>query len=393
MTDITSSQERVGRFITSTTAGETVKAYLPNPLPPLPALRLEPYYELMERANQALGRLDGLASMIGDTDLFIYYYVRKEAVLSSQIEGTQSTLSDLLLYESEGLPNVSLDDVQEVSRYVAAMNYGLDELSKGMPLCNRLIKEIHNILLTKGRGSEKSPGEFRRSQNWIGGSRPGNAQYVPCPPEYVDEAMSDLEKFLHLKDGQTPVLVKAALAHHQFETVHPFLDGNGRVGRLMITLLLCSERALAAPILYLSLFFKANKEEYYGLLQAVRERGDWESWMSFFFRGVLETSQQATDAAKQLLEVTRGHRAIIESGNMPVSVMRVFSYLLEKPIATIPSIVKRLGLTTPTVTSAVEKLESLGVVHEVTGKPRNRVYVYHDFLDILKKGTEPLPKA
>lgn len=384
--------DRVGRYIVSTTAGETVRAYLPRALPPVPGLRLEPYFDLMEKANQALGRLDGLASLLGETDLFIYFYIRKEAVLSSQIEGTQSTLSDLLLYENEGIPGVPLNDVQEVSRYVEAMNHGLKQMET-LPLSNRLIKEVHRILLSEGRGSEKAPGDFRRSQNWVGGSRPGNAMYVPCPPEYVDEAMSDLEKFLHAEDREVPVLIKAALAHHQFETIHPFLDGNGRVGRLLITLLLCSERAISAPILYLSLFLKSNKDEYYRLLQSVREKGAWEAWLAFFFRGVLETSQQATDAAKQLLEITKKHRAAIEQGNLPASVMRVFSHLLENPIATIPAVVNHLELTTPTVTAAFERLESLGILREVTGKSRGRIYAYDKYLNILKEGTEPLERS
>ncbi len=276
--------------------GEDVRLYVPRPLPPDPPLALGPEdIDRLERANRALGRLDALAQLLPDPDLFLYFYVRKEAVLSSQIEGTQSSLSDLLLFETDSAPGVPLDDVQEVSRYVAAMNHGIERLRGDFPLSLRLVREIHEKLLAKGRGAGKEPGQFRRSQNWIGGSRPGNAFYVPPPPEMVVECLGRLEKFIHDDPVKTPTLLKAALVHVQFETIHPFLDGNGRLGRLLITLILCNEGALRQPLLYLSLYFKQHRERYYELLQRVRTTGDWESWIRFFLEGVEQTAGQAVD--------------------------------------------------------------------------------------------------
>jgi len=239
---------RIGRFVVSKVGGETIRAYVPPALPPIPPLRLDSVQLLLEQANQALGRLDGLASFLPDLSLFIYAWVRKEALLSSQIEGTQSSLSDLLLFENEEVPGVPIEDVQDVSNYVAALNHGLKRMREGFPLSLRLIREIHAILLSRGRGSEKDPGEFRRSQNWIGGTRPGNAAFVPPPPDLVMECMGQLESFLHSEAGNMPLLVRAALAHVQFESIHPFLDGNGRLGRLLITFLLCAGGALSSII-------------------------------------------------------------------------------------------------------------------------------------------------
>jgi Fic family protein len=253
----TSANPRLGRYIRSSLGGETVRAFVPPPLPPRPPIRMETLQQPLEQANQALGRLDGLASALPNFDLFIYAYVRREAVLSSQIEGTQSSLSDLLLFENHEAPGVPLEDVQEVSNYVAALSYGLKRLRSGFPLSLRLLREIHEVLLAKGRGAEKQPGEFRRTQNWIGGTRPGNAAFVPPPPELVVECMGQLEVFLH--KSKEPVLIQAGLAHPQFETVHPFLDGNGRLGRLLITCLLCATGSLKDPILYLSLYFKKHR--------------------------------------------------------------------------------------------------------------------------------------
>jgi Fic family protein len=273
---------RLGTYIVSSVGGEKVRAFVPPPLPPAPPLLLADLQVRLEQANQALGRLDGLASILPNLPHFIYMYVRKEAVLSSQIEGTQSSLSDLLLFESAEAPGVPLPDVQEVSNYVAAMNHGLRRLREGFPLSLRLIREIHATLLARGRGSDKQPGEFRRSQNWIGGTRPGNAHFVPPPPEQVMESMGALELFLHTDRPDLPVLVKAGLVHVQFESIHPFLDGNGRVGRLLIVFLLCAAGVLREPILYLSLYFKTHRQRYYELLDRVRTEGDWgwsSSWM------------------------------------------------------------------------------------------------------------------
>jgi len=345
----------------------------------------------MERANRALGRLDGVATLLPETPIFLYAYVRKEALLSSQIEGTQSTLSDLLLYESKEMPGVPIDDVEEVSTYVAAIKHGLKRMRGGFPLSLRLIREIHKVLLSTGRGSNKAPGEFRTSQNWLGGTRPGNARYVPPPPARVPTCMGSLEKFLHDDPVKTPLLIKAALSHVQFETIHPFLDGNGRLGRLLITLLLCAEEALSQPMLYLSLYFKAHRERYYELLQRVRTQGDWEAWVEFFLEGVLVTSEQATHAAKRIMDLFKADRARIEAlGRPTVSALRVHQLLCEKIIIAIPSTTRALRVTKPTVAAAMRHLQSLGIVRELTGRKRNKLYVYQHYLRILDEGTTPL---
>jgi len=384
---------RSGQYVTSTTAGEAVQAFIPDPLPPDPEIQLTSSdYELMERANRALGRLDGVTTILPGTELFLYLYVRKEAVLSSQIEGTQSSLSDLLLYESDEMPGVPMDDVVEVSNYVAALDHGLERLREGFPLSLRLIREIHEILLRGGRGSEKMPGQFRTSQNWIGGTRPGNAEYVPPPPEHLIDCMGSLEKFLHDDPVRMPTLLKAGLAHVQFETIHPFLDGNGRVGRLLITLLLCEEDALTDPILYLSLYFKTHRQMYYDMLQNVRTEGAWEEWLRFFLRGVQETSNQATEAARAILELFQRDRTAIDEtlGRAAGSALRVHELLQRRPVLNTKQAVKRLSLTRPTILSALENLQDLGMVRELTGKERYRVYVYDRYFNILDEGTEPL---
>ena len=378
-----------GQYVMATTAGERFKAFVPDPLPPLAALELsERHYELMEKANWALGRLDGMAALLPDTSLFLYFYVRKEALLSSQIEGTQSSFADLLLFESAEVPGVPLDDVLEVSNYVAALDHGLKRLREGFPLSLRLICEIHEVLMAKGRGSTKSPGEFRRSQNWIGGSRPGNARFVPPPPEYLMQCMGDLEKYLHA--AHTPVLVKAALAHVQFETIHPFLDGNGRLGRLLITLLLCDQGALTQPLLYLSLYFKANRNRYYELLQSVRLESGWESWLEFFLEGVLGTSEQAVSTAQQIQRLFEQDRLrIAQLGRVSGSVLRLHQHLQDRPLLTIQKAADDTGLTRPTVATALRLLANLGIVRELTGKERHRLFVYTDYLTILNEGAMP----
>jgi Fic family protein len=348
---------------------------------------------LLEQANQALGRLDGLASILPDISLFIYLYVRKEAVLSSQIEGTQSSLSDLLAYESAEAPGVPLEDVTEVSNYVAAMDHGLRRLREGFPLSLRLIREIHEVLLAKGRGSEKQPGEFRRSQNWIGGTRPGNAVFVPPPPEKVSDCMAALELFLHQDRPDVPVLVKAALVHVQFETIHPFLDGNGRLGRLLITFLLCAAGALREPILYLSLYFKTNRQQYYDLLQRVREAGDWETWLEFFLTGVKKTAEQAADTARQILALFETDRRTIEGfGRAAGSALRVHQFMQRKPIISIPAAAEQLSLSAPTVTQSIGRMVRSGMLKEITGKRRRRLFVYSKYVAILDEGVEPLPR-
>ncbi len=372
-------------------AGETVRAYLPPPLPPAPPLRLEALIGLIEKANRALGRLDGLTDVLPDPSLFIYTYVRKEALLSSQIEGTQSSLSDLLLFESETTPGVPLDDVVEVSTYVAAMDHGLKRLRAGFPLSLRLLREIHGILLSTGRGSNKQPGEFRHSQNWIGGTRPGNAAFVPPPPHLLMEHLDALEKFLHLDAPNLPPLIKAALAHVQFETIHPFLDGNGRAGRLLITFLLCAQGAIREPILYLSLYFKTHRQRYYDLLNHVRDTGDWESWLEFFLEGVAGTADQAADSAKRLLALFEEDRRRIETiGRAASTALRVHDLIKRRPLLTIAAAARALNLSVPTVAKALAHFIRLGIVTEGTGRQRDRVFIYKQHLEILAQGTEPL---
>ena len=382
---------KTGQYVTTSTVGETVRAFVPAPLPPDPSLRLEPLHTLMEEANQALGRLDGMSTILPDPRLFVYMYVRKEAVLSAQIEGTQSSLADLLHFEAEGKPGAPIDDILETSLYVAAMEHGMKQLEQGLPLSNRLFKEVHTKLLAEGRGSDKQPGEFRRSQNWVGGTRPGNASYVPPPLNEVTACMSDLEKFIHQQDRAIPLLIKAALAHVQFETIHPFLDGNGRLGRLLITFLLYDGGALRQPTLYLSLFLKNNRDQYYELLQRVRETGDWEAWVEFFLSGVKETAEQATASARKILRLFEEDRNRIEqTGRAAGSTLRVHDHMQHNPIVSAATIAKALGVSAPTAHKSIARLVDMGIAKKTAGKQRGRVFVYRKYLDILVEGTQPL---
>ena len=332
-----------------------------------------------------------MTSLLPNTSLFIYAYVRKEALVSSQIEGTQSSFSDLLLYESDQVPGVPIEDVREVSDYVAALDHGLKRLRGGFPLSLRLLREIHGVLLRGGRGGDKTPGEFRRSQVWIGGSRPGNARFVPPPPDKVIECMGALEKFLHGDPIETPALLKAALAHVQFETIHPFLDGNGRLGRLLITFLLCAEGALSEPILYLSLHFKSRRQEYYDHLQRVRTHGDWEGWVRFFLEGVNATSEEAVSTTRKILALFEKHRRDLEKfGRAAASAFRVHEYLQKKPITGIREMERDLGLTYPTVAGALDRMKEQRMVKELTGFKRNRVFAYAPYVELLSEGTEPI---
>lgn len=384
---------RTGEFRPATVAGEAYSVFHPYPLPPEPPLVFElADYDLMEKANRALGELSALTPLLPDPALFVYFYIRKEAVLSSQIEGTQSSLTDLLLHENDEIPGVPIDDVEEVSCYVAAMQYGLRRLrDDGFPLSLRLLREIHAELLKSGRGENKSPGEFRRSQNWIGGTRPGNAAFVPPSPETVLDHLGALEKFLHDDPIRMPTLIKAALAHVQFETIHPFLDGNGRLGRLLIALLLCSEGALSEPTLYLSLFFKTHRRQYYELLQKVRTDGIWEEWVRFFLEGVRETATQATGAARRALALFESDERRInglDTGRIP-NLLRLHQYIRRNPVMTISKAATQLSLTFATVSKGVRDLAGLGILEEITNKNRDRQYVYRAYLNLLDEGTEP----
>ena len=383
-------RELQGRYVSISTAGEKAQAFVPAPLPPRPPIDWTP--ELRSKFDQAwlsLGRLDSVSTLLPDTSLFLSMYVRKEAVLSSMIEGTQSSLSDLLLFELDQEPGVPLNDVREVSNYVAALDHGLRLLQEGLPLSLRLFREIHGVLLSKGRGSNQAPGEFRRSQNWIGGTRPGNAAFVPPPAEEVLECMGKLELFLHDQPEPTPVLLKAALAHVQFETIHPFLDGNGRLGRLLITLLLCEHKVLREPMLYLSLYFKTHRQYYYELLSNVRLTGDWEAWLDFFAEAVIVTASQAVETAQQLLDLSNRDRDKISGlGRAAASTLQIHRALMEQPIATSSSLVEKTGITPATVNKSLGHLEQLGIVKELTARKRNRLFSYAGYIEIMSRGTE-----
>ena len=373
-----------GIFLKSSlVAGERYETYIPNSLPPSPAINIEEISDWLEKANLAIGELNGVVETVSDPAIINYMYIRKEAVLSSQIEGTQSTLDDLMRHESGSAAGVPVDDVAEVSSYVAALNHGMERVLDGFPLSIRIIREIHKVLLTNSRGSHKTPGEFRRSQNWIGGTRPGNARFIPAPPDKVQELMSDLERFIHAKN-RIPVLVKAALIHQQFETIHPFLDGNGRTGRLLITLYLCVIGFLHSPLLYLSLFFRENRDLYYEKLGEPRKNGDWESWLNFFLEGVAKT---AVDAKKTLILIQKMFAAddakIAGLGRSSASVKTVFDVFKQKPLLCINEITRPTGISKPTAISAVNRLIDLGILRNVSEKKWGRLYAYTAYTNLL----------
>ena len=386
MPDDQSAKSRLGRFVETSVGGEKIKAFVPPPLPPKPPVDLSSMLTRLSAAERALGRLDGVSVLLPNKELFLYMYVRKEAVLSSQIEGTQSTLSDLLRFETDAVAGEPLDDVREVSNYVDAMMYGLERMDD-LPISLRLIREMHDRLLDSGRGAAQNPGEFRTSQNWIGGTRPGNAMFVPPPPNEVMACLSDWERFVHAETPELPALLKAGLLHVQFETIHPFLDGNGRLGRLLITLFLCAEGVLRQPLLYLSLYFKTHRETYYRLLQEVRERGAWEAWLEFFLDGIAETADQAFETANRIATLlAQDRKRIVTEADRTGSVLQVHDLMRTRPFLTATAAVEQSGLTMPTVNAALAQLQSLGLVEEVTGRKRGRVFAYRAYLDILSEG-------
>lgn len=388
-------RDATGQYRESPGGGEIVRAFIPDPLPPLPPLLMDGARQsLLERATLALGRLDSVALLLPDPQLFLYAYVRREAVLSSQIEGTQSSLSDLLLFELDESPGVPFDDVVEVSNYVAALDHGMARLREGFPLCNRLLRDMHAHLMARGRGSDKAPGEFRKTQNWIGGTRPGNARFVPPPPQDVEPCMAALERFIH---GETagaehlPVLLKAALAHVQFETIHPFLDGNGRLGRLLIALLLHAGGALKQPLLYLSLYLKQHRAVYYERLDGVRSQGDWEAWVDFFLEGVEQTAQGAVETARRLVDLfQQDTRHVQRVGRGAANLLRVLEALRQRPLVSLSQIGQSVGISFPTASKAMLALVEMGIARELTGQRRNRVFVYDAYLNILNEGGEVL---
>ena len=384
-------QGRLGTYIRSSVVGEVYQAFLPPALPPLPPVNLIPLQGLLSKANRALGKLDAVADIMPDSSLLLYYYIRKEAVLSSQIEGTQSSLADLLLFESDEAPSVPMDDVAEVSSYVAALEHGLKRVQEGFPMSLRLIREMHGILLSKGRGSNKQPGEFRCSQNWIGGSRPGNAAFVPPPPERLMECLDDFEKYLHLEERSYASLVDAGMIHAQFETIHPFLDGNGRIGRLLITFFLMMMGDLRQPNLYLSLFFKNNRQEYYRRLDAVRTAGDWEGWLDFFLHGVSETSSQVIQTSQTIANLFKSDQEKIVILKRAGNTARQAHILLQKKaISNAINMASILDVSVPTARAALNNLKDLGIVKDISGSGKERLYIYTALIDILEQGAEPI---
>lgn len=379
---------RAGTFVQQAAGPEGFSAFIPAPLPPDPPVEFTPeLHRIHEEAVHAVGRLEGVSHAL-DPDRLLYMYVRKEAVLSSEIEGTQSTLADLLRYEAAEAPGTSLDDVREVSRYVAALHHGLERIRSGaLPLSLRLVREMHEILMRQGRGDLRAPGEFRVTQNWIGGTRPGNAIFVPPPPHEMPRALDNLERFLHDGYGRTPPIVKAGLAHAQFESIHPFLDGNGRMGRLLVSLLLVVDGALSKPFFYLSLYLRENRGDYYDALQRVRTHGDWEGWLRFYLVGIEAVARQAADAALRLRELfDLDRRRVSGLGRAAGSALRVYDVLRRSVVISIPGTAETLDIAWPTVRNAVARLEELGIAREITGRSRNRLYAYQAQLDILNAG-------
>jgi Fic family protein len=378
-----------GTYVRVSTAPGPFEAFVPAPLPPQPPLVWSPALRRrFDEALLALGRLDALTAHLPNAALVLYSFVRKEAVLSSQIEGTQSSLADLLLYEIDEQPGVPLDDAREVSRCVAALEHGRKRLKK-LPLCVRLLCEMHKVLLQHPRGRGKAPGEVRRSQVWIGGTRPGNAAFVPPPAADVGPCLTALERFLNDEPEPTPPLLKAGLAHVQFETIHPFLDGNGRIGRLLIVLQLVADGILREPMLYPSLYFKTHRARYYELLNAVRLRGEWEEWLDFFAEGIEVTATQAAATANSLLALVKADRDRIASlGRATASALEVHTALQRQPIATSGSLVEVTRLTAATVNKSLSHLERLGIVGELTNRLRGRVFSYRNYVKRLSAEIE-----
>ncbi|MBW4419850.1 MAG: Fic family protein [Myxacorys californica WJT36-NPBG1] len=378
------SAARAGRYVEQI---EGYKAFIPNPLPPVPEVIMDQeMWSLLSKADRALGRLDGSTDALPNPDLFVFMYVRKEAVLSSQIEGTQASLIDVLEFESQALEPDNPQDAAEVVNYIAAINYGLERL-KNLPVSLRLVREIHNELMQGVRGAERDPGEFRRSQNWIGsgGCSLAEASYVPPPPHDMIQALDNLEKFLH-DPAPIPALIKVGLAHAQFETIHPFLDGNGRTGRLLITFLLCEQNILKRPLLYISYYFKKYRTEYYDRLQSVRDSGNWEGWLKFFLRGVNEVAQEASTTARNIVNMKEQHRQLVlnKMGRRSGNAIALLETLYSKPIFTVEFVQTTTELSYPNANSLVRDLCDIGLLEEITGQKRNRAFSYAPYLDVFQ---------
>jgi len=388
---MTDDGNRSGRYISQLTG---YRAFIPSPLPPVPPVSRDPELDTLHfQATLALGKLDGAAEMLPNPDLFVFMYVRKEAVLSSQIEGTQASLMDVLEFETSKLRPGRPNDVMEVVNYVRAMNHGLHRLAD-LPVSLRLIKEIHQELLTDVRGGMLSPGQFRTSQNWIGppGCSLTDAAFVPPPPHEMMDALSNLEGFIHDQEPM-PALLKVGLVHAQFETIHPFLDGNGRVGRLLITFLLCEMKILGRPLLYLSYFFKKYRKEYYGHLQSVRDNGDWEGWLKFFLRGVAVVAKEATTKARRIVNMREEHRGRITAtlGRSAPNALTLLEQLYERPIVNVNDVASLTGTAFATAGRVVTALEEMGLLIEITGQKRNRMYSYDPYLAMFQDDETEVP--
>ncbi|MGV8073348.1 MAG: Fic family protein [Syntrophobacteraceae bacterium] len=381
---------RSGRYVTQL---EGYRAFIPAPLPPDPPIRMSAELtRYLSDADRALGRLDGVASILPNPDLFVAMYVKHEAVFSSQIEGTQSTLEDVLEYEVNPKGESRPKDIEEVVNYVRAMNYGLNRLEE-LPMSLRLLREIHAELLKGVRGSERTPGEFRHSQNWVGsvGCTLKDAEFVPPPPHEMHAALDNLENFLHDRTS-LPVLIHCGLAHAQFETIHPFLDGNGRIGRLLITLLLCERQVLQRPLLYLSYYLKAHRAQYYDRLMAVRNDGDWEGWLKFFLQGMYEVSRAATDTARAVLDLRERHReAVIQYLSGSTNGLKLLDYLFEHPLLAIRMAQDALGCSYGTAGSVIQEFEKLGILQEITGQQRSRLYRYEPYVSLFDRQALSIP--
>jgi Fic family protein len=390
----TEPQSRAGRFVLQHSGPDGYAAFVPAPLPPKPPVEFGPELRhASEDAAHALGRLDGASALL-DPDRLLYMYVRKEAVLSSQIEGTQSTLSDLLTYENEQAPGTPVTDVLEVSHYVAALQHAAESIQSGrLPLTLRLLRETHAVLMRDGRGARQAAGEFRRTQNWIGGSRPGNAKFVPPPPHEMQIALDNFERYLHDEYGRTPPILKAGIAHAQFETIHPFLDGNGRIGRLLISLLFVADGVLRRPFFYLSLYLKENRADYYDALQRVRTHGDWEGWLHFYLVGVEAVARQATQTTQALSTLFQEDEARVRLvGRSAGTALRVYDALRRRVIVSTTRLTQDLDLTWPAIQRAMERLEALGIAREITGRARGRMYAYDRQLELLNRGVNNEPE-
>ncbi len=379
---------QTGHYLSAIAGGVACQAFVPDALPPNPSLEIN--NKLQTRINQAmlaLGRLDAISTLLPDAHLFLYSYVRKEAVMSSQIEGTQSSLSDLMLYEMEAVPGVPMDDVQEVSCYVSALNLGIQRIREDHPITFRLIIELHRALMTSGRGTNRCPGEFRKTQVWIGGHRPDEATFVPAPANEIADCWAALERFLNDVPEATDPLIKAALSHVQFETIHPFMDGNGRIGRLLIPLILVEAKVINEPLLYLSVFFKKHQQTYYERLNQIRLTGDWEAWLLFFVDAVTETANQAVDTAKQLHTLRQEDKTRVnELGRQAGSAAQIIDALFEQPIASVNKLIELTGLTAATIGKVLDALaQQLNIVKEITGQKRNRVFAYTAYIEILNQ--------